>query len=110
MLERSALDSAGINTIPTLAMDAVQAANSGHPGAPMALAPVACCLWQQFLRFDPQDGGRHRCPQRHSCLAPSGRRPGGAGDIPAALNDKESASLRASAQVIRKALDDLGEE
>ena len=36
-------------------MDAVQAANSGHPGAPMALAPVAYCLWQQFLRFDPQD-------------------------------------------------------
>jgi transketolase len=44
-----------INTIRTLAMDAVQAANSGHPGAPMALAPVAYCLWQEFLRFDPQD-------------------------------------------------------
>src|SRR6478609_1271219 len=44
-----------INTIRTLSMDAVQAANSGHPGAPMALAPVAYCLWQQFLRFDPQD-------------------------------------------------------
>src|SRR5439155_44051 len=37
------------------AMDAVQQANSGHPGAPMALAPVAYCLWQQFLRYDPQD-------------------------------------------------------
>ena len=36
-------------------MDAVQAANSGHPGTPMAMAPVAYCLWQQFLRFDPQD-------------------------------------------------------
>jgi transketolase len=36
-------------------MDAVQAANSGHPGTPMALAPVAYCLWQHFLRFDPQD-------------------------------------------------------
>jgi transketolase len=36
-------------------MDAVQAANSGHPGTPMALAPVAYCLWQQFLRFDPSD-------------------------------------------------------
>ena len=36
-------------------MDGVQAANSGHPGTPMALAPVAYCLWQQFLRFDPQD-------------------------------------------------------
>ena len=44
-----------INTIRTLAMDAVQAANSGHPGTPMALAPVVFCLWQQFLRFDPED-------------------------------------------------------
>ena len=42
-----------INTIRTLAIDAVQNANAGHPGAPMALAPVAYCLWQQFLRFDP---------------------------------------------------------
>jgi transketolase len=44
-----------INTIRTLAMDAVQAANSGHPGTPMAMAPVAYCLWQRFLRFDPDD-------------------------------------------------------
>src|SRR5262245_50147281 len=44
-----------INTIRTLSMDAVQAANSGHPGTPMALAPVAYCLWQRFLRFDPDD-------------------------------------------------------
>src|SRR5712691_9436400 len=44
-----------VNTIRTLSMDGVQAANSGHPGTPMALAPVAYCLWQQFLRFDPQD-------------------------------------------------------
>jgi len=44
-----------INTIRTLSMDAVQAANSGHPGTPMALAPVVYCLWQHFLRFDPQD-------------------------------------------------------
>ena len=49
------LDATCINTIRTLSMDAVQAANSGHPGTPMALAPVAYCLWQQFLRFDPQD-------------------------------------------------------
>jgi transketolase len=42
-----------INTIRTLAMDAVQAANSGHPGTPMALAPVAYSLWQQVLRYDP---------------------------------------------------------
>ena len=44
-----------INTIRTLAMDAVQAAKSGHPGTPMAMAPVVYCLWQEFLRFDPED-------------------------------------------------------
>jgi len=49
------MDLTSINTIRTLAMDAVQAANSGHPGTPMAMAPVAYCLWQQFLNFDPQD-------------------------------------------------------
>ena len=49
------LDTLAINTIRTLAMDAVQKANSGHPGTPMALAPVAYVLWQQFLRFDPED-------------------------------------------------------
>ncbi len=49
------LDQLSINTIRTLSMDAVQKANSGHPGAPMALAPVAYCLWQQFLRYDPAD-------------------------------------------------------
>ena len=48
------LDTLSINTIRTLAMDAVQKANSGHPGTPMALAPVAYTLWQQFLRFDPE--------------------------------------------------------
>ena len=42
-----------INTIRTLCMDAVQKANSGHPGTPMGMAPVAYCLWQNFLRFDP---------------------------------------------------------
>jgi len=52
---RADLDQLCVNTIRTLSMDAVQAANSGHPGAPMGLAPVAYCLWQQFLRFDPQD-------------------------------------------------------
>src|ERR671921_564602 len=44
-----------IDTIRTLSMDAVQAANSGHPGTPMALAPVVYTLWQDFLRFDPED-------------------------------------------------------
>src|SRR5687767_14662169 len=42
-----------INTIRTLAMDAVEAANSGHPGTPMALAPVTFQLWTQHLRYDP---------------------------------------------------------
>ena len=49
------LDTLCINTIRTLAIDAVQQANSGHPGAPMGLAPVAYCLWQEFLRYDPED-------------------------------------------------------
>src|SRR2546428_7923654 len=49
------IDQLCINTIRTLSMDAIQQANSGHPGTPMALAPVAYCLWQRFLRFDPQD-------------------------------------------------------
>ena len=49
------LDTLSINTIRTLSMDAVQQANSGHPGTPMALAPVAYCLWQNHLRFDPED-------------------------------------------------------
>src|SRR6266567_6063533 len=49
------LDQLCINTIRTLAMDAVQAAKSGHPGTPMGLAPTAYVLWQRFLRFDPAD-------------------------------------------------------
>ncbi len=49
------IDSLCINTIRTLSMDAVQKANSGHPGTPMALAPVVYTLWQSFLRFDPED-------------------------------------------------------
>jgi transketolase len=49
------LDTLSINTIRTLAIDAVQQANSGHPGAPMGFAPVAYCLWQEFLRYDPED-------------------------------------------------------
>jgi transketolase len=55
MSSQTDLDLLAINTIRTLSMDAVQAANSGHPGTPMALAPVAYCLWQRFLRFDPED-------------------------------------------------------
>ena len=49
------LDQLAINKIRTLSMDAVQQANSGHPGTPMALAPVAYAVWQKFLRFDPND-------------------------------------------------------
>ena len=49
------LDERCVNTIRTLAMDAVQQANSGHPGTPMAMAPVAYALWQRHLRFDPDD-------------------------------------------------------
>ena len=49
------IDALAINTIRTLSMDAVQAANSGHPGTPMALAPVAYALWQHVLNFDPAD-------------------------------------------------------
>lgn len=47
------LDRLTIDTIRTLSMDAVQKANSGHPGTPMALAPVAFHLWQNHLRYDP---------------------------------------------------------
>ncbi len=49
------LDQLCVNTIRTLSIDAVQAADSGHPGTPMALAPVAYALWNKLLRFDPQD-------------------------------------------------------
>jgi transketolase len=54
-MTREQLDQLCIDTIRTLSMDAIQQANSGHPGTPMALAPVAYCLWQRFLRFDPLD-------------------------------------------------------
>ncbi len=53
--ETSEIDQLAINTIRTLSIDAIEKANSGHPGTPMALAPVAYTLWQQFLRFDPAD-------------------------------------------------------
>ena len=49
------IDQLCINTIRTLAMDAVQKANSGHPGTPMGLAPVAYTLWQEVLRYDPSE-------------------------------------------------------
>ena len=49
------IDTLCVNTIRTLSIDAIQKANSGHPGTPMAMAPVAYTLWQRFLRFDPSD-------------------------------------------------------
>ncbi|MGW5648028.1 transketolase [Saccharopolyspora sp. NPDC003752] len=49
------LDTLSVNTIRGLCMDAIQQADSGHPGTPMGMAPVAYALWQRFLRFDPAD-------------------------------------------------------
>jgi len=49
------IDQLAINTIRTLSMDAVQKANSGHPGAPMGMAPMAYTLWTRFLRHAPSD-------------------------------------------------------
>jgi len=53
--EQKQLDELCINTIRTLAMDAVQKANSGHPGTPMALAPLAYVLWTRIMRYNPQN-------------------------------------------------------
>ncbi|HET6726135.1 MAG TPA: transketolase [Gammaproteobacteria bacterium] len=55
MSDNASIDQLSINTVRTLAMDAVEKAQSGHPGTPMALAPVAYTLWQRFLRYDPAD-------------------------------------------------------
>jgi transketolase len=49
------IDQLCVNTIRTLSIDAIQKANSGHPGTPMSMAPVAYTLWQRYLRFDPAD-------------------------------------------------------
>ena len=49
------LDQLSINCIRTLSIDAVQQANSGHPGTPMALAPLIYTLWNRVMRFDPRD-------------------------------------------------------
>ncbi len=51
----SQIDQLCINTIRTLAMDAVQKANSGHPGTPMGLAPLAYVLWRKYLRYNPRN-------------------------------------------------------
>ena len=49
------LDQLSINCIRTLSIDAVQQAKSGHPGTPMALAPLVYTLWNRVMHFDPQD-------------------------------------------------------
>jgi transketolase len=49
------VDELCVNTIRTLAIDAIQKANSGHPGTPMGMAPTVYALWQRILRFDPED-------------------------------------------------------
>ena len=71
--DQKALDKLCINTIRTLAMDAVQKANSGHPGAPMGLAPLAYTLWTRYLRFNPRNPhwpGRDRfvLSNGHACM------------------------------------------
>ena len=53
----TSLDELCINTVRTLSMDAVQKADSGHPGTPMALAPLAYVLWTRHLRYNPKDPG-----------------------------------------------------
>jgi transketolase len=55
MTPRGSIDEISVNTIRTLCIDAIQQAKSGHPGTPMAMAPVVYTLWQDFLRFDPED-------------------------------------------------------
>jgi len=57
MVELGKLDQLCVNTVRTLSMDAVQKANSGHPGTPMDAAPTVYCLWQRFLRYDPDSPG-----------------------------------------------------
>ncbi len=55
MMEQAQLDQLCINTLRTLSIDAVQKAQSGHPGTPMDAAPTVYCLWQRFLHYDPAD-------------------------------------------------------
>ncbi|MDF9797466.1 transketolase [Catalinimonas alkaloidigena] len=73
MNQTETLDQLSINTIRTLSMDAVQKANSGHPGMPMGAAPMAHVLWSRFLRFNPEDPnwvGRDRfvLSAGHGCM------------------------------------------
>src|SRR6201993_1438604 len=54
-LTSAQLDELCVNTIRTLSIDAVQQAKSGHPGTPMALAPLVYTIWNRVMRFDPKD-------------------------------------------------------
>src|SRR6202158_3963365 len=72
-MSQPSLDQLAINTIRTLSMDAVQKANSGHPGTPMALAPLAFTLWNRYLRHNPSNPqwpGRDRfiLSNGHACM------------------------------------------
>ena len=66
------LDQLSINTIRFLSVDAVEKANSGHPGLPMGAAPMAYVLWTRFLRHNPTNpalgGSRSLCPLRRTWL------------------------------------------
>ena len=71
--EQKKLEQLCINTVRTLSMDAVQKANSGHPGTPMALAPLAFVLWDRYLRHNPHNpkwAGRDRfiLSNGHACM------------------------------------------
>ncbi|HNJ73309.1 MAG TPA: transketolase, partial [bacterium] len=63
------LESLCINTIRTLSMDAVQQANSGHPGTPMALAPIAFTLYDKFMKHNP---GNPHWPNRDRFILSAG--------------------------------------
>ena len=62
MIDQTQLVQLCINTIPTLSIDAVQKAQSGHPGTPMGAVPTVYCLWQRCLRYDP---GNTEWPNRN---------------------------------------------
>ncbi len=71
-LAETKLDQLCINTIRTLSIDAVQQAKSGHPGTPMALAPLVYTIWNRVLRFDPQESDLAQsgslCPVERPCF------------------------------------------
>src|SRR5437773_10232402 len=70
--DTQALDTLCINTIRTLSMDAVQKANSGHPGTPMALAPITYLLYTRVMRHNPQN---EKWPDRDRFVLSAGHAP-----------------------------------